>query len=1171
MTSVIGEVRPCMDFALMEEDEYLVEGEEPNSSSATRSTVHSHRKCSDEEVLKLEYAESAVRSDSVMKVDKGEISSEHDKSDMDVVVLATSINFCFDPICGDEFQNTDVGIKSRSECILDDQEVSLATTEVAESQPGISSENLDIKNYDISGTILKAKCPSCGSTSEPQFVHYKKIAQSPFKKNKKNLFVWRYRCSTKACFQFFGDFYRFDKETNTFVTVGTDGKPLYEEIGEVQTEKISNGVLSFQASANSMDSTEDIDTNVDLGNFPLIDEEDRDALDHTKGRENKDVNSSGSISMQIPKPNNLYSGKGRRARNTIRKSTGYRSKLRSPSKTLSGDVIGVSCKKLPRVSSKTAMEDKSTKRFNGLDEIAVPAKKLRKGYAYVLEPPESSPTSSTSALGSVLPSRRIDFVRHEEWTQTEDDEHIRASLMEQVIENQTAAMGFDESVKLPSHISRRLLLSQKLIRSQSEQMELLRYENERLKRTVNGMATVTKTFKDGYGSEIRRLRDDVAYLKKELQFYQEELALLELRNKEVQSWDERADGYLRDICVRDRAVILANKDRDDAEKKLSDSLFMANNAKCAHCQISDKMRRHMTDEVAEKTMLLEKTQKERNELQRRAENSERIAQILSKENQKLQFELRTWKAEAERTSVELSKIKTTLDEGVLSGGSVMQTPHCESTTPQTGTPLGELLVSNGMCSSTDLYSSDMDKSKKEDSDKSAQLEVLPDECECSRSSSCDTNSLSPTSLSNLPPPPAPPGPFSSWIPKDKKVTTPPPGFYFQSTLASSRPGHAGTAHKHSTHFKHVDAISKSVCKTLVNDKTVTPVKSKPIDSTSRNSLKATKRKTKKTTVTILTKETKQISNNAVSKSVGAEEPSGERVKSTDLPIGGYDGMKQREKKNDSASSNPTMLLLGKSNIRIPKKASMQNDRIAESPCSSQGDDTPSKVSIPGLNDPAYPATNEIRSDEKKTSTTKNHSGTQRSTGSKIDDRMKVGGTKEWKDEMNKQNSRGKSKSAVDAFESPLPFNGPRSLNIPGSLGNQQSSSPLFNGIGGLRKNSPWLSPDQPLPFEPIDEAWGQRRTRSPLDSSSSNDFGCGLPWHRRESEPYNAWKRRNEYFLGFLPDILKARFAEHWGQPALPVRGGVSSWINNDSWAGNETIRHGLQRSGQQRRNFWDP
>ncbi|RCN31729.1 hypothetical protein ANCCAN_22485 [Ancylostoma caninum] len=60
-------------------------------------------------------------------------------------------------------------------------------------------------------------CSACGSTEEPQFVHYKKVQKITGLTG--GTFIWRYRCGQKDCAQFFGDFYAYDKISNSFVRV----------------------------------------------------------------------------------------------------------------------------------------------------------------------------------------------------------------------------------------------------------------------------------------------------------------------------------------------------------------------------------------------------------------------------------------------------------------------------------------------------------------------------------------------------------------------------------------------------------------------------------------------------------------------------------------------------------------------------------------------------------------------------------------------------------------------------------------------------------------------------------------------------------------------------------------------------------------------------------------
>ncbi|KAK6026651.1 hypothetical protein OSTOST_07369, partial [Ostertagia ostertagi] len=90
-----------------------------------------------------------------------------------------------------------------------------------ENGAGVSEEHNEERNTgectkdaELDDTGL---CPKCGSSEDPQFIHYKKIVK-PIDSNY-GAFIWRYCCARKECAEFFGDYYAYDKVTNSFVTV----------------------------------------------------------------------------------------------------------------------------------------------------------------------------------------------------------------------------------------------------------------------------------------------------------------------------------------------------------------------------------------------------------------------------------------------------------------------------------------------------------------------------------------------------------------------------------------------------------------------------------------------------------------------------------------------------------------------------------------------------------------------------------------------------------------------------------------------------------------------------------------------------------------------------------------------------------------------------------------
>ncbi|KAJ1366381.1 hypothetical protein KIN20_027022 [Parelaphostrongylus tenuis] len=104
---------------------------------------------------------------------------------------------------------------------------------------------------------------------------------------------------------------------------------------------------------------------------------------------------------------------------------------------------------------------------------------------------------------------------------------------------------------------------------------------------------------------------------RKLEAYEKKNRLLSARvgllMKEKEAAEELADG-----CLRDRVVMLANKLPDGPERTLKESLYAADNAVCAQCQINEEMRTHLADEVAEKKRLLEKCQKECSDVRSRS-------------------------------------------------------------------------------------------------------------------------------------------------------------------------------------------------------------------------------------------------------------------------------------------------------------------------------------------------------------------------------------------------------------------------------------------------------------------------------------------------------------------------------------------------------------------------
>ncbi|CAJ0591212.1 unnamed protein product [Cylicocyclus nassatus] len=471
----------------------------------------------------------------------------------------------------------------------------------------------------------------------------------------------------------------------------------------------------------------------------------------------------------------------------------------------------------PTKATKASAPKRRREKASDHVELANPVKKARKGYVYEAVPSlPSVPVSVIEVTPSIptMPKTSVD----DSATQTLGRTHYFSAMLEQLINSQAelcAGSAVNPPSTLPTHVSRRLMITQNLLKRQSQELQQAHEENKRLVSLVALMNSVIKKFRDEYTPELRNLRDAIGVLKREFAFYQEEFVIeakksidniaaqklkvqqriddmerkhmllnarIDLHVKEKEAIEERADGYLRDISSRDRDVILANKARDRAERKLNDTLYVANNAKCAHCQISDKMRKHLTDVVAEKTVLLEKCQKECLDAKKRAEQSDRISHILSKDSEKLKFELNRWKSDAERNITEISRLKEELRKltsTVPPNSTYAPQSRIEPQTPKDSPHTTGSLVSHSVSQSPISQSPAYTDPKKRNSSPDEPKKQLPSD---------DGPILKPP-----PPPPQMPTPpeetdamFNAWLPKEPRRGHSPQISFFNSSPAGSR-------------------------------------------------------------------------------------------------------------------------------------------------------------------------------------------------------------------------------------------------------------------------------------------------------------------------------------------------------------------------------------------------
>ncbi|KAK6753011.1 hypothetical protein RB195_012550 [Necator americanus] len=667
-------------------------------------------------------------------------------------------------------------------------------------------------------------CSACGSSEEPHFVHYKKCETAIGSAG--GAFIWRYRCGKEECAQFFGDFYAYDKVSNSFVRVSEDGgvpEDAEDENGDVEEQPIPQAteapptIVDQSPEESPLEerqgsNCDSVETTADSSGDPRSRRRQRATA--------RKKTATPSITKVSPNSKKLEKRSNNRTIKIVHKTPPKRNS-KSPPKAPVRTAKPVKSAKVLKTPAPKRRREKTLE--PAISDAAIVPKKLRKGY--VLEPISPSLQHLNSLENPPNMNGTQQPTYSESSTQTLGGTHYFSVLIEELINGEADFYSGTTSEArpiLPTHISRRLMVSQQLLKRQSEELLQAHEENKRLMTLVTLMNAVVKKFRDEYTPELRHLRDTIGVIKREFSFYQDEFvveakksidsinmqknevqqriddverknrllnARIDLHIKEKEAIEERADGYLREISARDREVILANKARDRAERKLGDTLYVANNAKCAHCQISDKMRKHLTDVVAEKTVLLEKCQKECIDAVRRADQADRISQILSKDSEKLRFELNRWKSDAERNITEITRLKEELKKvtsnasGTAVSNTASQTPRSESFTSKQSSHcnaspapnhVGKLQTSNdsGSTPSKEMLNSSQDGVAK----------IFANNVEGSVVRPPPIPPVMPT------PPEEPDSPFTSWLPKERRVDCSPPVTFFNSPSTTSKHG-----------------------------------------------------------------------------------------------------------------------------------------------------------------------------------------------------------------------------------------------------------------------------------------------------------------------------------------------------------------------------------------------
>ncbi|GMT11565.1 hypothetical protein PFISCL1PPCAC_2862 [Pristionchus fissidentatus] len=445
---------------------------------------------------------------------------------------------------------------------------------------------------------------------------------------------------------------------------------------------------------------------------------------------------------------------------------------------------------------------------------AAAAKKLRKGYKWVSDDDHSKPSTSNSASSAytalelarqaaAMQQQAAPRVqRRTTSSQTGDNEQLGHFIADE-IRTKAVFNGLrkDESAPLSGAMSSRLFLTQKTLLKQMKEISQLRSERDGLRETLTKFATTIIGFRGEVMSDFQRLKDDVTVANREMKNFSIEMqneankdirliskikeeiakriddtdryrrkieASLDYQQALTKEAENQANIYHRASAELEQKIFVAHLEAKDAKEKLDDKIYLTNNAKCAHCQVNDRIKEMMTEQIAEKTLSANNLGKERVMLSKKLENSEKIAAIVSKENQKLKFELKAWESNCHRMKAELQALR-----GNHSGVVVLP-----PSLPPAPISIGEAAFTP-KSTSKDTDGITPERAPLDDGMEEERPPATASNASANSVEEGEYNSPSPNTLAKLPPPPAPPAKlkdpspevdnaFAAWIPKVMK-------------------------------------------------------------------------------------------------------------------------------------------------------------------------------------------------------------------------------------------------------------------------------------------------------------------------------------------------------------------------------------------------------------------
>uniref|UniRef100_A0A8R1HXV3 Uncharacterized protein n=1 Tax=Caenorhabditis japonica TaxID=281687 RepID=A0A8R1HXV3_CAEJA len=283
--------------------------------------------------------------------------------------------------------------------------------------------------------------------------------------------------------------------------------------------------------------------------------------------------------------------------------------------------------------------------------------------------------------------------------QTDQDLLLKSVCLDETF-NKTLEAGLDEQVNArlkdqPLVVRKQFVMMMRTIEEQEVVIKKFSDVQEKYQTAVRKLKEFGRQTRLTYSDNFRLIRADMVERKEEFKAHESEVVSIIKKQKDkydafkkelMKKYDEfqlekehleakiafleqekvyernRAEFFLRKKDVYELQTNEANETAKTAVKNLNDRLFVAENEKCAHCRISEKLRKQLTAEVAEMTTTSKAAVAQRDEMIEKAGLYEAAAQKLGKDCDTVKYERDSWQAYAVRYQKEVTRLTKVVKE-----------------------------------------------------------------------------------------------------------------------------------------------------------------------------------------------------------------------------------------------------------------------------------------------------------------------------------------------------------------------------------------------------------------------------------------------------------------------------------------------------------------------------